>query len=178
MTLSVRAARGSIAAAVLAALLASCAPAPERVVEVPPPPPQTPTAPVYDRMPVAAINQSISSEEAIWHLRAGMNVAALNCGTGGHKAVDAGYNQMIALHKDMLGNAYEAEAQRFGKDRTGIRAMDRHQTGLYNFFANIRSLGQFCRIADAIATRANAMSSTELALAARHFLAELEEPLR
>lgn len=177
MTISVRAMRGGIAASMLAVLLASCASAPERVMEAPPPP-QTPTAPVYDRLPVAAINQGISSEEAIWHLRAGMNVAALNCGTGGHKAVEAGYNQMIALHKDMLGNAYEAETLRFGKDRAGVREMDRHQTGLYNFFANIGSLGWFCRIADGIADRANAMSSTELALAARHFLAELEEPLR
>jgi len=176
MTISIRAMRGRIAAAVLAAILASCA-SPERVMEAPPPP-QTPTAPVYDRLPVAAINQNISSEEAIWHLRAGMNVAALNCGTGGHASVDAGYNQMIMLHKDMLGEAYNAETLRFGKDRSGVREMDRHQTGLYNFFANIGSLGQFCRIANDIAVRINAMSSTELALAARHFLAELEEPLR
>ena len=170
-------AAGRISAMAALLVLASCASQPQRVMREPPPP-QTPAAPVYDRLPVAAINQDISSEEAIWHLRAGMNVAALNCGTAGHAAVDSGYNRMLEQHRQMLAAAYDAETLRFGKDRAGVREMDRHQTGLYNFFANIRSLTQFCRTAHGLARRINGMPSTELALASRHLLAELEEPLR
>lgn len=158
-------------------LVASCS-TPRRIPPEELPPPQYPQGPVYDLVPSAPINSDISSEEAIWHLRAALNVAALNCGTKGHVPVEGGYNAMLTAHKDILGEAYAAETGRFGEGRAAMQEVDRHQTRLYNFFANIRSLAKFCETAHDITERVNAMPSTELALAARHFLAKLEQPLR
>lgn len=105
--------------------------------------------------------------EAVWHLRAGLNVAALSCKGRGRTPVAGSYSRFLGRHKALLSNAYAAEQRRHGK------ALDRHQTQLYNRFANQRNPSKFCAASASVAQRAVAMDSTALAANARRLLAEI-----
>jgi hypothetical protein len=105
--------------------------------------------------------------EAVWHLRAGLNVAALSCKGRGRTPVSGLYSRFLGRHKALLSGAYAAEQRRYGK------ALDRHQTQLYNRFANQRSPAQFCAASASVAKRAAAMDSPALAANARRLLNEI-----
>jgi hypothetical protein len=105
--------------------------------------------------------------EAVWHLRAGLNVAALSCKGRGRTPVSGHYTRFLGRHKSLLSGAYAAEQRRHGK------GLDRHQTQLYNRFANQRNPAQFCAASASVAKRAAAMDSPTLAANARHLLGEI-----
>lgn len=106
--------------------------------------------------------------EAVWHLRAGLNVAALVCKGRGRTPVAGHYSRLLARHKGLLAQAYAAEQRRHGK------GLDRHQTQLYNRFSNQRNPVRFCTSAASVARRAGAMSSPALASEARGLLGEID----
>jgi hypothetical protein len=68
----------------------------------------------------------------------------------------------------LLAKAYAAEQRRHGK------ALDRHQTQLYNRFANQRDPARFCASSASVAKRAAAMDSPALASNARGLLREID----
>jgi hypothetical protein len=105
--------------------------------------------------------------EAVWHLRAGLNVAALSCKGRGRTPVAGFYSRFLGRHKALLSSAYAAEQRRHGK------ALDRHQTQLYNRFANQRNPARFCATSASVAKRAAAMDSPALAANARRMLGEI-----
>ena len=111
--------------------------------------------------------------EALWHLRAGLNVAALSCRGKGRKSVRGAYHRLLSKHRNALDRAYKGEQRRHGKS-----GLDRHQTQLYNRFARQRSPARFCKAASAIAGRANNMDSVRLAAASPKLLGELRANLR
>ena len=143
-------------AAVAAALLAGCSHAPAPRAEAGRPAP-------------ARSDTTIPAEpaEAVWHLRAGLNVAALTCRGRGRTNVAPAYARVVSRHKTLLARAYASEERRYGK------GFDRHQTKLYNQFSNQRSPERFCRSAASVANRAAAMDSAALAKNARALVAEL-----
>jgi hypothetical protein len=102
--------------------------------------------------------------EAVWHLRAGLNVAALSCRGRGRAPVVGAYSRMLVRHRSLLAQSYAAELRHYGA------GLDRHQTQLYNRFANQRSPERFCRNASAIANQANAMDSRGLSANAARLL--------
>lgn len=105
--------------------------------------------------------------EAVWHLRAGLNVAALSCRGKGRVPVAGYYSRFLGRHKALLSEAYADEQRRHGK------GLDRHQTQLYNRFANQRSPAQFCASSASVAKRAAAMDSPALAANAGRLLDEI-----
>ena len=105
--------------------------------------------------------------EAVWHLRAGLNVAALSCRGRGRTPVAGAYARMLSRHRALLAQAYAAEQRRYGA------GLDRHQTQLYNRFSNQASPERFCRDAAAVASRADAMDSDHLSANASRLLSEL-----
>ena len=122
-----------------------------------PPWPEAPSARVPARpAPVALAN----ADEAIWHLRAGLNVAALMCKGRGQVSVASDYSRLLTRHKSLLAAAYAAEQKRYGS------GLDGHQTRLYNGFSNQRDPAGFCRNAADVAKRAIAMDSPILARSA------------
>lgn len=139
------------------ALLAGCSHAPAPRAEAPRPIP-------------ARADAAIPAEpaEAVWHLRAGLNVAALTCRGKGRMNVAPTYARVLSRHKVLLAQAYAAEERRYGS------GFDRHQTRLYNQFSNQRSPEKFCRTAASVASRTAAMDSAALANNARALLAELD----
>ncbi|MBS0474853.1 MAG: hypothetical protein JSR28_06860 [Proteobacteria bacterium] len=109
-----------------------------------------------------------AATENLWHLRAGLNVAALSCRGSGREAIAPAYSRLLSRHRSLLASAYAVEQRRQGG------GMDRHLTQLYNRFAMQRSPAEFCANAAAVATEANAMDSPTLARNAGTLLARLD----
>jgi hypothetical protein len=105
--------------------------------------------------------------EAVWHLRAGLNVAALSCRGRGRTGVAGGYGKVLNRHRSLLASAYAGEQRRHGK------GLDRHLTQLYNRFAYQPSPGKFCANAAAVADEAARMDSATLSGQARRLLGQL-----
>ncbi|MEQ1551081.1 hypothetical protein [Sphingorhabdus sp.] len=124
--------------------------------------------------PLAATSRPAAADtEAIWHLRSGLNVAALNCRGRGRAHVAPAYNRMLGRHRQILSSAYAFELNRHGQ-----RALDGHLTQIYNRFANQRSLDRFCSTASTIVGEANALASAELSRSAPRLLRDLERSLK
>lgn len=106
--------------------------------------------------------------ENLWHLRAGLNVAALSCRGSGRESVAPAYSRLLSRHKGVLASSYALEQRRHGG------GLDRHQTQLYNRFAFQRSPQRFCASASDVADRAAAMDSANLARNAGALLSEID----
>jgi hypothetical protein len=103
----------------------------------------------------------------VWHLRAGLNVAALSCRGRGRASVSGGYAKLLSRHRGLLASAYAGEQRRYGK------GLDRHLTQIYNRFAYQPEPGKFCAQAAAIAEEAVRMDSAALSGQARRLLGRL-----
>lgn len=150
----------------LTMLAAACAPAPKPVV-VAPRPVAPPPAPVIPPMPLppggAAVtmkipsigadgvritpNRNLSREEYIWHLRSGLNVAALNCQGPVWGEIAQNYNRYLQVHKSRLAQtnkAVDAEYVKRYRGQNALRVRDTHSTDLYNYFALPPVRAEFC----------------------------------
>jgi len=114
------------------------------------------------------INSGIGGEEAVWHLRSALNVAALSCGG----TLPADYNAILARHKAALSKGYRAEAA----EHRGNAAMDAHITQLYNYFAQPPAQPGFCAVAADVAKQARAAAPADFQGFAVASLARLEAP--
>lgn len=166
------------------ALLAGCATAPPTpVAVVPPAPPVAPPAPMpaggYPAMVIPAAfadgsyptpNRALSGAAAIWHLRAGLNVAALACRGPDEALVVARYNALIARHKVALKTAEAtlAAEYRLGGGAEWRARYDQSMTSLYNFFSQSFARAAFCASATAILAETETVDDAALGgLAAR-----------
>lgn len=122
------------------------------------------------------INSGITAQEALWHVRAALNVAALSCRTRpGGAAIVKHYNALLVRRKAALARAYAAESGRFARDGKG--AVDAHQTRLYNFFAQPSAQAAFCQAAADVAEHVEAVSPDGLPQYATGALGRLETPI-
>ncbi len=163
----------------IALALSACGQSTQQVQrQVAPPVRQLPAAakPVrFSDHPLAPINRNISNGEALWHVRAGLNVAALSCRGQGRTAVAPAYNRLVTAQRTAFETAQHQEEAVFKSSGVNWqRTFDQHQTRLYNFFANPKAVPQLCRSAATIAQTFAAMSPGELASNAMRALAELE----
>ena len=179
-----------------AGLLAGCAakapppaPAIARVAPPPlvaPPRPQRPagTAATFATPPrdtygrYATPNNDLPPEEALWHMRMGLNVAALSC-FDATDSVNAAYGQFLTIHKKRLADANKAMdalwTERAGK--SGAKsARDTHSVEVYNFFALPMVTPTFCSTAMQVLATANATPSADLASYASVGLGQIEGP--
>lgn len=153
----------------LAGLLAACS-------SSSPPPVKTSSAPQINKgyslppPPGAPVRTAATVEpgEAVWHLRAGLNVAALSCRGRGRTPVSGHYSRVLSRHKTLLAQAYAGEQRRHGK------GLDRHLTQIYNRFSNQRNPAKFCASAASVGQRAAAMDSAALAANSRSLLGEID----
>lgn len=106
--------------------------------------------------------------ESVWHLRAGLNVAALSCRGSGRQKVAPAYARLLSRHRGLLASSYALEQRRHGS------GLDRHQTQLYNRFALQRSPERFCASAANVADQAVAMDSNALAKNAGSLLSRID----
>lgn len=166
----------------------------------PPPPPPTPPPAVVEtirpRPPMGAVegmsipevgangqyltpNRGVTSNTALWHVRMALNVAALACHDSGDLARTQ-YNQMLHVHKSVLGEANAAVDRNYAAayGGTGTAYRERLNTVVYNFFSLPPVTKSFCPVAIAVGGRLLAMSSAEMLANAPVALAELEKPFQ
>ncbi|MFY9351513.1 hypothetical protein [Sphingobium sp.] len=176
------------------AVLAACSTPP------PPPPPPTPPPPVVPTVrPVPpdnaaegmsipgkdetgkflTANRGVTSNTALWHVRMALNVAALNCDKYGSTARNQ-YNQILTVHKDMLGDANSAVDRNYkaAYGNAALQSRERLNTIVYNFFALPPVIKNFCPVAVTVGAKVLAIPSTQLLVEAPALLAELEKPFQ
>lgn len=121
---------------------------------------------------VAASAQSAARSPAatLWHLRSGLNVAALACRGPEDGAIVAGYNRLLADHRDELATAYGVHVA----EHAGPAAFDDAMTRLYNRFAAPAGHDALCDAARIVLEEAQARTGQPLAELAAPALAMLE----
>lgn len=166
-----------------AMLLAGCASTSGKHMASKPPafpqrPRNTEPEPAVPARPVAAINANLSADEALWHVRSALNVAALSCRTRSGAGVASAYNHMLQRHKAMLVRANAAETGPF-RARYGAKwagPYDAHATKLYNFFAMPTAQERFCMAASQVLAKINTTPPDAIPAYAPAALAQLEAP--
>lgn len=157
-------------------LLAGCAGRPAPVALAPAPVPAPVIAVVAPPAPTP-INAGLSPAATLWHLRAGLNVAALACRGPDEAVIAAGYNALLAGHVATLQAAeaaYAAEYRAAGGDWRD--RYDDSMTRLYNFFSQSGGRVAFCRTAVGTLAEAQAVPDAELPQFAATRLSLLDRP--
>jgi hypothetical protein len=117
----------------------------------PAPPPSRPAPP----QPLSPIHQNLAPHETLWHVRAGLNVAALSCAGKVGPGIVTDYNAFLKAKQALLAEAYDQlSADYRGKGGNWQRALDADMTRLYNHFASPTAQAAFCEAAAAEVKRA------------------------
>ena len=165
-------------------LLGGCASRPLPVAEVAPAPLAVAPAPpaplaagirIPARLPdggYATPNRMASPAGAIWHLRAGLNVAALACRDADAAALTARYNAFLAAHAREFAAAYRTLGDEYGTPASFDAAM----TMLYNYYALPPAQPGLCAAAGAVLADAGVIPAGGLAGFAPGALARLDAP--
>jgi len=94
----------------------------------------------------------------LWNLRAGLNVAALQCQFSPYLRTVDNYNGILAHHAEELASAYSVLNTYFkranGDPRAGQKAFDDYTTITYNNFSTLQAQYGFCQTAANIAKEA------------------------
>jgi hypothetical protein len=123
-------------------------------------------------------NRDLTADEAVWHLRVALNVAALGCRDRDEAATVAAYNALLAGARDRLAGAQVAMAAVY-RTRYGAAAQaknDDAMTRLYNFFAQPTGHDGFCATAKSVLAEVATVEPGALAPYAADALARLEAP--
>lgn len=167
---------GSLATAgALALLLAGCQPAPEPLKTIPVPLPQN----LAVEQPLPEIPPDVltgSKGEDLWHLRSGLNVAALICrNMSMSNSIVSDYNRMLTKHMLLLRGAAQAEVDQF-KDQGGQWQdhYDSHMTKVYNLYSLTQQRSQFCVEAKHLVHEAAGLESPQFAHMATRMLQQLD----
>jgi hypothetical protein len=99
--------------------------------------------------PVRAMTAEESAAHAIWLLRAGLNVSALQCQFSPYLATVRNYNQMLKQHQPELARAYQTLEKHFRRldGKAGPRTFDSFTTRIYNSFSALEAQRSFCAAA-------------------------------
>jgi len=168
-------------------VLAGCASKTEEVAVAPPPPPTPKPQPMPEppqgasagmtipaRLPdgsYATPNHGLSGDAALWHVRTGLNVAALGCRGADATAVVDQYNALLENKKAALAGAHQALLTRYGQ-----AGYDEAMTRLYNYWAKPVVHDQFCAAAANVLARSAAVTPATIDSFATTAIAELDRP--
>ncbi|MCE7795482.1 hypothetical protein LWE61_02800 [Sphingobium sufflavum] len=124
-------------------------------------------------------NRGMTGQQALWHVRMALNVAALGCRDAGD-VMGVEYNRMLRLHAPTLARANAAaDAVYAGKyGATAMATRDSLYTVVYNFFALPPAQKAFCPTARAVVTTINGLTPDALVAYAPEALALLEKPFQ
>lgn len=186
---------GGLAALALAGSAAEAAK--KKVVPPPPPPPPPPPAYVYvawkpvppewaspnlnykslgaDGLRVS-VNRNISAAQALWNLRSGYNVAALNCRNARHADILVHYRTFLKAHaKTLRATNAKVDAEFRAKHGAGfVKHREKFMTEVYNHFAIPPVQPAFCDAALAMSKDAAKVKSVNLMAFATTALPSLE----
>jgi len=123
-------------------------------------------------------NRDLSPAEVTWHVRAGLNVAALGCRGAAEAETVAAYNAVLAADAAVLtlAAAGTEAAYRARHGEAWHARNDDAMTRLYNFFAEPEAADDFCAAALAVLREAQAVEPSNFATFAAAALPRLEAP--
>ena len=128
-------------------------------------------------MALSPIHQGLSNIEALWHVRAGLNVAALSCSGYVGNEIVSDYNAFLKVQQAPLAAAYRQQSDRYAAHGGNWqRAFDTDMTKLYNHFAAPDAQPEFCRLAAGEVKRALAAPADDDLDWAGAMLARLDRP--
>jgi hypothetical protein len=126
----------------------------------------------------ATPNRDLSRDEASWHVRAALNVAALGCRDAAEPETVAAYNRLLRTQRESL-SAADAGVKSLYRARHGAGWEDMHDrqmTRVYNFFAQPTAHDGFCATAREVLARAETVEPSQFADFAGEALPRLEAP--
>lgn len=121
-------------------------------------------------------NRGLAGAAAIWHLRSGLNVAALACPGEEGAAICAGYNAWLTRDKAPLARAATAYAAQYRAKGAPVDGYDDAMTRLYNFFSQTPVRPGLCTAAAAILAEVATVDAAALPGFAEERLAVLDRP--
>jgi hypothetical protein len=132
-------------------------------------------------IPVPGANPTEQRAALLWNLRAGLNVAALQCQFSPYlRAVD-NYNGILAHHSEELASAYTTLNNYFkrvqGNPAKGQKAFDDYTTMTYNNFSTLQAQLGFCQTASNIAKEALTQPKGQFHVTAQNRMRELRNSL-
>lgn len=131
-------------------------------------------------LPIPGANAAEQRSHLLWNLRAGLNVAALQCQFSPYlRAVD-NYNSILAHHSKELATAYttlNGYFKRVHGAREGQKKFDDYSTITYNNFSTLQAQYGFCQTAADIGKEALTRPKGELHLLAAARMRELRNSL-
>ena len=104
-------------------------------------------------LPIAGATPQEYSAAMLWNLRAGLNVAALQCQAMPLVNAVENYNAMLVNHGPEMRIAYNALIGYFTRTQgvgPGTKAFDLYNTRTYNGFSSLYALLSFCHVAGQI----------------------------
>ncbi|MCF8708291.1 hypothetical protein [Rhizorhapis sp. SPR117] len=115
----------------------------------------------------------------LWNLRAGLNVAALQCQFEPTLLTLGNYNAMIAHHRAELASAFDTLAGYFKRSqgKGGQKALDQYGTRIYLGFSTVRAQLNFCQTAGSIGRDAIFQARGKLYEVAQKRMRELRNSL-
>jgi hypothetical protein len=171
---------GTMAAATVAAMLAA-APAPAQLYLSPPnlrPSAIEPSDPLVG-LPLPGATAAEYRAHLLWNLRAGLNVAALQCQFSDYLRAVPNYNGLLAHHNVELATAYTALNNYYKRTlgAKGQKAFDDYSTITYNNWSAAQAQQIFCQTATNITKSALAAPKGQLFPIAQARLRELRNAL-
>ncbi|MBO9622125.1 MAG: hypothetical protein J7500_05375 [Sphingomonas sp.] len=123
-------------------------------------------------------NSHLTPEEASWHVRAALNVAALGCRDADEDWTVAAYNRLLARQRGALAAADAAvKAQYRQRYGAGWESQhDREMTRVYNFFAQPPAQQRFCAAAREALAQVDTVEPQDFERFAADALPRLEAP--
>lgn len=122
-------------------------------------------------------NHAVSGPIAVWHLRAGLNVAALACRGGEQAAIVKRYNALLSRQKTSFSQAQSALASQYRAGGGNWQArQDDAMTRLYNYFSQDFARAAFCARAAQVLERADGVAPAAFPGFASKELAALDQP--
>lgn len=130
-------------------------------------------------IPLPGANANEYRAHMLWNLRAGLNVAALQCQFSPYLRTVDNYNALLAHHSGELASAYQTLERYFGRvhGRTGPRQFDEYSTQTYNNFSTLQAQIGFCQTAAKIGKEALTRRQGELHQVATARMRELRSSL-
>ena len=123
-------------------------------------------------------NVDLSAQQALWQLRIGLNVAALNCRGPDEAILVSNYSRFLTTNRAAIARAERAviadQARIAGTN--GVAQRDTLSTRLYNYFAQPPVVQNFCARATSITAMAAAEPGANILNFATTQLPQLDQP--
>ena len=130
-------------------------------------------------LPLPGATPAEQRANLLWNLRAGLNVAALQCQFSDYLRAVPNYNGLLAHHSEELAAAYTALNNYFKRVQgaKGQKAFDDYSTITYNNWSTLQAQMIFCQTATNITKSALATPKGQLLQLAQSRMRELRNAL-